>query len=1197
MKKTVNQSWSRQCATFSSWLRRMTLILFVMAVSGATALAAPKAKITLHLDNVALSKAIEQVEQQSDYKFSYTSADVEPYKVTCKIVDKPVEEALKEMLRGTSLKYDVSGQFVTIYSPKRREAAKAARRVTVTGAVMDSEHQMLAGVAVIPAGAESGVVTDNDGEFSITVPAGTELVFTYVGMHPQRIKAEKSGSIDVMLEDNASILDNVVVTGYQTLSKERATGAFDIISGKEIANRHVTNFSQALDGLVAGMQGSDDGRGGVAYQIRGLSTMVADRAPLIVLDGFPLMDVSSNEYGFRNNDGLGALEKINPNDVESITVLKDAAAASIWGARSANGVIVITTKRGAKKSHWDVDVNTQISVSKKYDVDQIMNPASSKDVIEFQRMAYQNGWVDDWSMYNGSLSDLTTAVSFSDLLFIKGLKWGSMSEADMNAQLAELAKLDNRKQIKDNLLRTPFTYKGNVSISGGTDFYQTYVSVMYQHDAGGFIGSKSNEVIVNWNNTFNVARWLEVTANVNFQNDKSKSSQIGYSNLASLSPYEMLLNPDGSYASNVGSYNTDVLGMYDWTQYTYQDVNYNMLQEARERNRTINNTGWRGQFGLKFKILDGLNFTTQLQYENNRFDNKAYSSERSFSSRFNVNYYTPADYNGVALGQPSAIPVGGVLSVNEGRSEGLVWRNNLNFDRTLNGVHSISVVAGQELSNYNSHYWTNPTLYGCSSPDGANGQVGKDGNVGTITGSTSNIPGVPTNGKRYLVETKNFNRYVSFYANASYTFDNRYGVSASVRTDASNLVTDDPKYRWSPLWSVGALWNIANERFMQGNHSVNRLTLRATYGKNGNACSTSSSRTTISSSSWTDPFTGLHFGEISDYGNPTLRWEKTKTYNFGLDFSLFNNNLFGSVDYYNKESVDVLGNVTMPAANGTTTAVFNNAAMLNKGVELTVGTQVEIGDLMLGATVNYSYNKNRITSLRHEMDVAQDFLNASYVEGYPMGSLFAFEYTGIGEDGLPSISDGKGGNYSFGDMEMTPFITTDFSHIKYKGTSIAPHTLGVSLSAMWRGFSLGAMFNGRFGGKMRLPEFTFPTVGGSKIEFNSTLGEVMAGSPGQLPLPGADVDPFYYSIWGFYRGTTDVAIADAGYVYCKEVILDYSFPRITSRTKGIHGLSVFGKLENLGLVWTANSKGWHPEYLPGTLSPTLTFTVGATATF
>lgn len=1144
--------------------------------------------------NVTLTEIINEVKQQTGCKVFFNSTLANRHKATVQLQKATVAEILKVALEGTNLTFiEEDGTLIIRRQPDTSHQSPTVKERTVTGRVVDASGTLLSGAVVRVGNSHRGVITDAEGNFTVTVSDDVHALYiSFVGMKPQELKLGSQNRYQVVLQEDAVMLGDVVATGYQTISKERATGAYDILKSDDVERRHATKFSSVLDGLVAGAKGADDGRGGMSYQIRGVGTMLADQAPLVVVDGFPLMDIGSS--GGDSNPALSALEKINPNDVESITVLKDAAAASIWGARSANGVIVITTKKAGHQKQWQVDVQTQLSVSEKFNAGQMLNLASSADMIAYQRMCFDRGWISD--EYSPNVSALYNPITTSALYLYQGLRWGSINEDEMNAQLDRLAQLNLTDQVEEHFFSNPLIFQTNASVQGGTEHYSTRASVLYQHDSGDFVGKQQNSFMASWNNSFNFNRYLSLNVNLHLQQENQHSSLVTETDLRTLSPYEVFLNPDGSYASQVGSYNTDVLNLFDWTRFPNQDVDYNLLQEARTRSLRTTNTSYRAQVGLQVNIMDGLRFQSQFQYEENRYKRRAYHGTESFYARFQPNYYTPCDFEGVPY-EASAIPAGGIRQESEGKRTGIVFRNDLTFDRTFNEVHALSVVVGNELSNYRTHNYSLPYLYGCTSVT-EGGTLAPTGEVGTISGYTTTVSGAPIAGKDYLTETRNYNRYVSFYGNASYMYDNRYGLSMSARSDASNLITSKPRYRWSPLWSVGLMWNVAQETFMQSALWVDRLTLRATYGQNGNACSSSSARTTINTdSSNPDESTGLYPGNISDYGNPTLRWEKTATTNIGIDFSLFHHHLFGSIDYYNKRGTDILGSVSISGVNGTQYATFNNAEMQNRGVEVSLGAQFEASGIRFGADVTYAYNKNKVVSLYREINNVSDMLSAYTVAGYPLNPIFAFEYKGLNEAGIPTISDGHGGVYPIDDYNIYSY--TDYSCVKYLGSRVSPHTLGVTLHAAWKGFALSALFNGRFGGMMQMPTFTYPSISSwGKMTLNAQLGDVLAGDASMLPLPGEAVDPYAYNYWSYYSNSLDHRYEDASYVYCKEVVLDYTFPQFTPASPLIKGLGFFAKVENLGLVWTANSKGYHPDYLPGTTAaPARTYMVGARLSF
>ena len=695
-----------------------------------------------------------------------------------------------------------------------------------------------------------------------------------------------------------------------------------------------------------------------------------------------------------------------------------------------------------------------------------------------------------------------------------------------------------------------------------------------------------------------------MTAGVNLVHSNRHASLLGISSISELAPYEMLLNDDGSYASNShNSYNSHILqNLFNWSGFTYKDMNYNLLQDARTRLRRTVNTQMRTQLGLQVNIIEGLRFNSKFQYETSRYRQKDNNSEESFYTRYSVNYLTPADYEGNALG-PSALPAGAIVINRKGKNHSALFRNDFTFDRVFADKHAINAVAGNEISNYYYESWTNPYLYGVTANSA--GINGKTGFFDTMDNSQSTMNGVPANGKEFVYTSWNHNRFVSFYGNASYMYDNRYGLSVSARSDASNLITSEPKYRWSPLWSVGAMWNMANESWLKDNNTINRLTLRLTYGKNGNAATSSSARTTISTSaSSVDEATGFYPGSIYDYGNPTLRWEKTAITNVGIDFSLFNNHVYGSVDYYSKKSTDVLGSVAIASVNGTSYATFNNAELTNKGLEVSLGAIADIADVTVSGNLTYAYNKNKVTKLYTEGNTVSEMMNAYYIPGYAISPIFTFNYSGL-MNGIPSFEDVNGTQYDITDFSVYYMDWRDMLH--YQGTTVAPHTAGLNLNVQWKNLSVSAYFNGRFGGKMLMPKFGYNVydVWYGKTSILQQVTDVMdaQGKPisnpqRDMPLPTVDdegnpIGVQSYGIYSMYTRSLNTSVEDASYVYFNEINIDYAVPHKLFDNGWVKGMSVFGKIENLGLIWSANSKHYHPDYLPGMYKPTLSFTLGA----
>ena len=1160
-----------------------------------------QARVSLHLHVASAKEAFDAISHQTGLTFLYDSNLSASWpKVSVSADDADATKVLDGLMSQLGCRYDIDGRMVTI----TRVSENAMR--AVSGKVTDDHGEPLPGVVVQVKGSDLKTITDGDGFYKIKAPCtACALLYSYIGMEDNTVQigAGKQDTQRSVVLKGDNMLGEVVVTGYQTISRERATGSYNIIKGSELANRHATNLADALDGLATGLQSSDDGRGGKKFTIRGTSTMLADQAPLVVVDGFPIMDNLSSTAS--SNPNLNALERLNPDDIESITILKDAAAASIWGARSANGVIVITTKKAKKGQPLQVNASTQVSIGQRQDVNQLTGLASSANMVAYEKWCFERGMLG--SQYTGEMSSLFNAITPSQLLLYKGMSWGTISKDEMNTQLAAFAARQNNHQISKYLLKTPINSLTDASLSYGKGLWTTRASIDYEYDAGDFIGHRDNTWKVDWTNSFQATRWLQFNLGLNLVNANRHHSAITYSDLSSLAPYEMLLNDDGSYASDYpSSYNADVLSKYDWSQFPYSNMNYNLLQEARSRRVRMNNLQSRIQAGMQLTLMQGLTFNSKFQYELSRYNQRETDDEESFYTRYRVNYFTPGDGNGNATGDP-LLPTGAILIGSHGRNHSTLFRNDFNLDRTFGEKHAVSAVIGSEISNYYYDTYSDPYLYGITAS--SKGTTGPTGYYDSMDGSSSAVGGVPAHGRTHLAESWAHNRYVSFYGNASYMYDERYGVSASARSDASNLITSEACYRWSPLWSVGLMWNMSNEHWMKDRTPFNRLTFRATYGKNGNAPSASSARTTVNTASGDlDEWTGEYPATIVDYGNPTLRWEKTATTNVGVDFSLWNSALYGSIDYYNKKSTDVLGNVAIAGVNGTTQATFNNAEILNHGLEVSLGTQLSFDYFGVNALLTYSYNKNKVQKLYSELSTVSDLLNSIYVTGYPMSPIFTFAYGGM-KDGVPTILDADGTQIPITDQSIW---TMDYHRLMhYQGSTVSPHTLGLNLTLSWKDLSVSAYVNGRFGGKMHMPTFTYYAIDnyGAKILPGVALNELIKGDGSTvdnpkwlLPLPttdgeGNEIDGNTYNYWSYYANSMDSNVKSASYIYLSEIDLSYNLPAAWFKTGIVKGIQVYSKLEDVGLLWSANPKHYHPDYLPGTYRPATTFTLGANIDF
>ncbi len=1189
--------WQKIPVPSKRTIMRINLTCIVLLISLVQVSASTFAqKINLNRSNITLQQLFQEIKSQTGYDFLYEPNELKVAKrVHIHANNTDLKVLLDNVFADQPLTYAIDQNTIVVRKKEASILDKIVflfKSITVKGVVIDETGGPLPGATVKVKNGTKTVITNSNGQFELSgIEENTIVVVSFIGYKSQEVNVGKGQSLNIKLEQEASSLNQVMVTGYQKISKERATGSFTQIGRETLDRRPVSNLSTALQGTVAGMQAKENADGSVDFLIRGNTTLYADRKPLIVVDGFP---VSSSDFS-----------DINPNDVESVTVLKDAAAASIWGARAANGVVVVVTKRAKGDQKLKIDANVFSRISNRIDLDQVLTQANSADHVAFERMAFENNWVPSTS-YAGVFADINKSLTLAQEQLYAN-KAGKINTQVMNAELDRLSKINNRSQIQDLLLRKAILNQFNVNLQSGTERSKTYVSLMYENNKTGFIKSGYDRVNLNFNNDYKISNRINFNIGANLQYRDQESSGATMGEIQQLSPYELLLNPDGSFGTNLNVYNREQLSLIPSDKFSYADWSYNLLREVNGRSLKTENLNARIQAGLNVKIIDGLTFDTKIQYERAKTDYNDYYDENTFFVRGLINKVT--DYNSVTKTVGKAyIPKGGILKgrefirpndnkydINNIDLNSYLFRNQFNYDKNIGTKHSISVIAGMEMAQYTTNQRTNPYAYGYFSdklqattpPYGYGSSVDQ---LPNFQGGNFVIPGGET------VFEWGRTKYVSFYSNASYTYDNKYTLTGSVRSDASNFITDDPKLRWSPLWSVGAKWNMKNESFMDNLDAVNRLDLRLTYGKNGNVDGSTSTKALLNIGSSLNASTGTITGTVADNGNPFLQWEKTTSTNFGVDFALLNNKLFGSIDLYNKQGEGIIGTVALAAATGTTSQKFNNAGITNRGIEVSLGTTVEIPNTPINYTtsLNYAYNYNNISSLYNPSLLTIDLIKGSFVEGRPVNPIYSFTYMGM-TNGVPYVQGPNGTLQSFNDVSLYT-RGLGLPYLNYEGTATPPHTLGWVNNFKVYNFNLTAVLVGKMGGVYRNPGFSYWTqVGTGKSSVNKYVSDVFAGNPNIPGFPKANETNSY--LWDRYAPALSSMIESSSYVELKELTLEYRLPTKLAKAIQVNNVKVFAQARDLGMIWQANSKGYNPDWLPGTFRPVESYTFGVNLQF
>ncbi|MGE7774198.1 SusC/RagA family TonB-linked outer membrane protein [Chitinophaga sp. NPDC101104] len=1145
---------------------KLTIILMVMACLHVSANTySQDTKVTLRLNDVSVQQLFNSIEKKTDYRFVFSN-DVIPrnYRVSIDVQNTAVSEVLSHALGRTLLDFRMLENDMIVVADRRA----ISQMVRVEGRVTDASGEPLEGVSISVKGSSGGTFSGRNGEFALNVPSGnSDLVFSYVGLETQVVPVNGRKTISVVMK-GARTLGTVTVvnTGFQQLNKERATGSFGYIDKEQLA-RPSTNIGSRIIGTTAGVQAKLDVDGNPTFEIRGKSSLYATAAPLVVVDGFPIN---------------GDFSTINPNDVESITVLKDAAAASIWGARSANGVIVVVTKRGQRNTPLRIDFSAFTKMGGKMDLDYVNPRATSAETVDYETRSF-NKWSArtnpgsiPYSQY--AWSSATVALSEHFL--------GYMTAAEKDAVLAGLSRQSNKQQIRDLLLNKPATQQYNLSLSGSSGRMTNMVSLLFEKNKSNFKNTGYEKYLLNFRSVANVTKWLDLNIGGMLNYHKADSSGITLADIQGLSPYDMLQNPDGSF-TDIQQYYVPILKRSVPTaRFPYADWTYNPAREINSRKLTRTQLNARVMAGLTVKLMKGLSLDSKFQYEFfNNFIRGLYD-ENSFYVRRRVNEATSWNQTtGMLL--PN-IPKGSILEQNRYRTQGYNWRNSVSYNNIFRRQHEVNLIAGVEIANQVLEFFGSPVTYGYNDEALTSGIFpnGPGGTFKTIQDWQGNNFLIPY-GNTFAYRT---NRYFSSFANLAYTWRGKYTASGSFRTDASNIIANDPKYRYSPFWSAGLAWAAHREDFLRNASFLNRLNLRATYGYNGNEDRTTSFMPLIAVSAVPNAYTNDNTATISSFGNPSLRWEKTATWNIGVDYGLFGNVLFGKIDLYSKYGKDQIAQVSIPAINGTTSQKLNNAEISNRGIELEIGTQQRIAHrISWQGNVNFAYNRNRIEKLFVANYAASSLTSggsASYVQGANANDIWRYRYAGV-HDGQPMVYGEKGQLYNF--FTFTPGDGRNY--LQNMGTTVAPYTLGFMNTFRVHDFDLSFIVTGKFGHVFQRMGFNYPPTWTTRVLPNARLSEVLNGDMQQIiPLPQNNVEDRYY-FWDRFHQYMSYLVESANHIRMQEVNLTYNLDKAKLAKIGFQQVQVFAQGNNLFTVY-ANDFKEDPEYPMNSLRPQPTVTFG-----
>jgi TonB-linked SusC/RagA family outer membrane protein len=1171
-------------------IMRLTGLLIIIFCFNVTASVLAQ-KITLNIKDQPLEKAFDAIKKQSGYQFFYNDHLLDnTSKVSINLKNASLQNALDECFKNQPVSYEIIGKSIVVKLKQQSQKLKSSvppSGITIRGIVTDTLGKPLSGVIITVDGTKLTTVTKEDGSFEIAdVPNTSTLTVRLLGYTSASIPVSDmpDSYLKVTLRVNVTSLGQVsiVSTGYQKIPQERATGSFEQIDNK-LLNRNVSsNILDRLENVSSGFFTSKKDVGPDQYVIRGRSTIFADAAPLIVVDNFPFD---------------GSINDINPNDVESVTILKDAAAASIWGARAGNGVIVITTKKG-KTGKPTVQFNSNVTVIGKPDLYSTRR-ISSSDYIDLEQKLFTLGYyqADEDTNNQGYLFPPFTPV----VQLLQKERNGFISASAANAQIDAYKQQDVRKDLDRYFYQNSVNQQYSLNVSGKGELVNYYFSAGYNKGIDNLVGQGANRLTLKSQNTFQITKKLGIDLGLNFIQNTSYNGEnlgIGFESNSQkyLFPYAQLADKNGNALPFYGDYTPAFVssaasqGLLNWQNKPLDEIK--RRQDQNQTRDVVVNAG------LNYNIVPGLNLGLKYQYlysANNLTDTH---DQDSYYTRNLINKFTQVNTDGT-LTLP--IPLGDIILRQNQETFSHHGRAQLNYDKQLGNDHQLTAIAGWEISDVSTKGFAN-NFYGYNKQ-------------GSISNSSLNFttqypqyqygvlaPYVTATIPNNSSVAGTTDRYYSYFANASYTYKSKYIVSVSAREDASNLFGVKTNQKQIPLWSSGIAWALDKEAFYHLDW-LPYLKIRVTYGSQGNVSKKATAYTTGTYSAGIDAtsYTGLQRITIQTPPNGGLRWETVDMLNLGLDFAIRKNIISGSLEYFTKRGYDLLGQAPIDPTTGIfigdgTPYYFGNLAGIH-GHGFDVKLNSMIVNKAFNWTVNflYSYAISRVSQYGAPVSTLGNAYLGDYminpVLGQNVYAIYAFKWAGLD----PTNGNPRG--------NLNGQISSDYAALynqtplsQMNSYSLQPTSFGSLRNTFsYKDAFLSFNISYKFGYYFRKPSVNYTQLFSSWSGSSDYAkrwqkpGDEQATSVPSMIYPASTLRDNFYTY-------SDALIDKADNIRLEDINVGYELRKKSLGSLPFQSVRLFAYISNLGILWKANKDGIDPNNLYSP-TPGKSFSLGLNANF
>lgn len=952
---------------------KFILLLAVFSIELHAGVYSQIGTLSLKVEQVPIKAVLDEIKKQTGVDFIYDHEDISGLKpVSLNVRNRSVESILNQCLDHTILGFEIVNKTIIL---KRKNPDAPQERIVIRGSVTDETGSPLPGVTILLQGTTIGVSTNIDGKFELNLPVNEKgiLEFSFIGMKKQIVEYKGQNNLKVVMRPVQQDLDEVVVTGMQVIRKDRMTGSASVITAKELENDGVSSIDQVMEGRIAGLNsmvttGAPGARAKIT--IRGENNLSGNSEPLWILDGLPMfggVPTLQKESGFDPvgsvmEDGIG---NVNPEDIESITVLKDASATAMYGARAANGVIVITTKKGYQgETYFSYNGSFSLSSAPRIEVD-MMNSSQKVDyelgIIERYQTPEATGRVGSlWKDYNK----------------------GFIGRDQYNSGLEELRR--TRTDWFDEIFRQATSQVHSLTARGGNEKLTFYSSLRYEQKEGILQQNKYRNVGANVNLEYRAHRMLNISfdLNANARKNQEHASAIDpFQYAVFANPYERPYDEQGNYAADL-TFLANNLSTTNASGYKFNT--FNILRELKENKQETNGSDITATVRVDLKPLEGLRLAGNFRYSESYNTGQIENYPGTYTS-FIHSDFASTEYEGTDLPMEYN---DGRFNESAGRSYNWVSRIEAEYSRLFAKKHFVSVFLANEVMarKFNNFNYTAPSY------DPEYRILG----FPQFKNSSNKLSDYESDLATLFSSRDGQDKSVSFISSLSYAFNDKYVANFTLRADGADIIGTNQRY--TPLWSAGLRWNLHKEKFMEKLSFVSELAIKGSYGYTGQIDRSAYPFSTMTMAN--TKFDGYLMAKTFTYANPTVRWEKKLDRNIGVDVSLFKNRIGATFDAYFNQVNDVLGPYNLPISSGRNNITANTSSLKNTGWETTVNIRwVDSRDFKFQTSFNIAMNKNEITkAIGNISDIREQNADAGGVKnlvGHQTGGVYGWKFAGV----------------------------------------------------------------------------------------------------------------------------------------------------------------------------------------------------------